>query len=204
MMNKKDKTEFLFSRIGEIDDSLIDEALTYKREHRKNYNFGMLAACLALVFVIAVAMPILRRFEELGDNKNSDVATDVPKTYDSLDELLSDSYGGNFKKLDSFESLSYVGSASIVWMYKDSGEVYVKQLSADELETIGEHLGEGEEVGERSPEFNCLVWILNGEGKVVSPYLKENAGNEGFEVFDYEAEIIPDEDLINCISDILH
>ena len=205
MMNKKDKTEILFSHIGEIDDQLLNEAMTYRREKRSGYNFGMLAACLALIFVIAVAMPILRRFEDIGGNKDSEGnAADVPESYASLDELLADNYGGDFKKLESFDSLEYLDEASLVWQYKESGEVYVRYLSEDELETISEHLGDGEEVGNASPEFTCRVWILNGEGKVVSPYLKESAGNESFEVFDYEAEIIPDEDFVNCISDILN
>ena len=47
------------------------------------------------------------------------------------------------------------------------------------------------------------VWVLDGKGNVSTPYLKTSRGNIGCEIFDYEAEIIPDERLVDCISDIL-
>ena len=204
MMNKNDKTELLFSRIGEIDDQLLNEAITYKRSRRKIYNFGMLAACLTLILAVAVIFPMLNRIGGVSGDKNSDAVIDPMNKYVSLDAVFVDSYGGSYKKLDSFESLSYVGKASLVWQYSDSGEIYSRSLSASELEKLTEKMGRGEQVGERSPKLECIVWVLDGEGNVISPYLKDGAGNVGCEVFDYEVEIIPDDSFVECVSDILY
>ena len=206
MMNKNNKTERLFSYIGEIDDKLLEEAISYKRVQRNGFNFGMLAACLALIFVIAVALPTLRRFEELGGNQISGEKEELSpeKPYVALDALFVDSYGGAYERLDSLDELSYVGDASLVWQFGDSGEIYSKKLTQSELENITKHLGDGEEVGDSSPQISCRVWILDGNGRVVSPYLKESKGNEGCEIFDYEPEIIPNDELVSCISDVLN
>lgn len=203
-MNKNDKMNMLFSQIGEIDDSLLDEAINYKAAHRKSFNFGMLAACLALVFAIAVTFPMFNRMKNAVGNKDAEVAEDIAESYHSLDSLLMDSYGGKYQKLNSFESLSYTDSASLVWQYLDSGEIYVKKLNGSQLEEVTENIGKGDQVGEDSPEISCKMWVLDGEGNVISPYLKGGAGNIDCTVFDYEVEIIPDESFVECISDILH
>jgi hypothetical protein len=203
-MNKNDKTNMLFSGIGEIDDGLLEEAMNYKSSRRKSFNFGMLAACLALILVISVTFPMLNRTKDAVGNSDPEKIEGVPETYTSLDSLLMDSYGGSYQKLNSFDSLSYTDSASLIWQYVDSGEIYVKRLSSSELEEVTESIGRGAQVGEESPEIGCKMWVLDGEGNVISPYLKGGAGNVDCTVFDYEVEIIPDESFVECISDILH
>ena len=204
MMNKKDKAELLFSGMGEIDDQLLHEAINYKRSRRSAYNFGMLAACLVLILAIAVIFPMINRVGNASGDENYDGEAEMIPEYISLDALFVDSYGGGYKMLDSFESISYVGKASLVWQYSDSGEIYSKPLSDSELAKLTEKMGRGEQVGERSPKLECMVWILDGNGNVISPYLKDGAGNVGCEVFDYDVEIIPDDSFVECVSDILH
>ena len=53
MKNRKEKLEYLFDVIGEIDDKLLNEALEYKPARKRQYNLGLIAACLA-VFVAIV------------------------------------------------------------------------------------------------------------------------------------------------------
>ena len=204
MMNKKDKTELLFSGIGEIDDNLLNEAVTYKSNRRKNYNFGMLAACFALIFVVAIAFPLLDRAKNMSDHMELDTEADASEVYYSLDNLLADSHGGKYQKLDSFDTLSYFGDAGLVWQNVDSGDIYFTSLTAYQLEEVTENLGRGEHVGEESPEISCKIWILDGEGNVMSPYLKSGSGNLDCAIFDYEVEIIPDDSFVECVSDILH
>ena len=196
-MNIKEKSEFLFSRIGEIDDGLVYEAAEYKPLRKKSYNFAMIAACFALIMVVAVVSPLLRN---LGSMSNEV----VEGPYASLDALLLDSKSEKFETVESPEELTYIGQASLVWQYEDDGELYVVPLSIGQLNSVTKKLGSGEDVGDRSPELDCRVWVLDGKGNVTSPYLKEGAGNEGCTIFDYEAEIIPDEELIKRISEILN
>ena len=220
MMDKKDKAERLLDSIGNIDDSLIDEAIGYKAARRVNlYRFGLMAACIALVFVIAVASPLLRKLAEVGNGgaqggeNNNGVVENTNKNEGNEDEVGNDRLGTSMLSIrdslegydvyPSAENLSYVGQTSLVWRYADSDEVYVATLSSKQLGELMDAMGSGKEVGESSPELDCYVWIVDGQGAVVSPYLKDNAGNEGCEVFDYEAEIIPDDDFVDCVSEIL-
>ncbi|MBE6685509.1 MAG: hypothetical protein E7592_07700 [Ruminococcaceae bacterium] len=220
MMDKKDKAERLLDSIGNIDDSLIDEAIGYKAARRVNlYRFGLMAACIALVFVIAVASPLLRKLAEVGNGgaqggeNNNGVVENTDKNEGNEDEVGNDRLGTymlsirdsieGYDVYPSAENLSYVGQTSLVWRYADSDEVYVATLSSKQLGELKEAMGSGKEVGEVSPELDCYVWIVDGQGAVVSPYLKDGAGNEGCVIFDYEAEIIPDEEFVECVSEIL-
>lgn len=220
MMDKKDKAERLLDSIGNIDDSLIDEAIGYKAARRVNlYRFGLMAACVALVFVIAVASPLLKKLAEVGNGgaqggeNNNGVVENTDKNEGNEGEVGNDRLGTymlsirdsleGYDVYPSAENLSYVGQTSLVWRYADSDEVYVATLSSKQLGELMDAMGGGKEVGESSPELDCYVWIVDGQGAVVSPYLKDNAGNAGCEVFDYEAEIIPDDDFVDCVSEIL-
>lgn len=199
MMNKMKKTEYLLREIGEIDDRLLHEAICYKPARHSGFRWGALAACLAFVFILTVVTPMLRAFSEIGEN---DEVQNDPVVYESLDALLTDSVG-YYASNQSVQSLSYTDSAKLVWQEADSKELYVCYLSEAELARLQREMGRGEEVGERSPELNMKVWVLDGEGNVRSPYLKPTVGNTGCEIFDYEAEIMPTESLIQCISEIL-
>ena len=66
MNDKERKIDALFSSIGEIDDALIEEAITYKRVRKRSFNFAALAACIALVIVLAIAAPLIDRLVDLG------------------------------------------------------------------------------------------------------------------------------------------
>ena len=80
-----------------------------------------------------------------------------------------------------------------------------RNLTKNEVSRIHNLLGKGESVGASSPDLLCRVWLVCGDGIVLSPYLKNTDGNKGHAVlFDYEAEILPSSDLISCISDILN
>ena len=195
-MNINEKSQLLFECIGEINDDLIHEAEEYKPKKKRSYNLALIAACFALVMVIVLASPLIRNLTGMSNE-----ATDKPV---NLDSVLLDSKDAGFETVSSPESLSYVGGASLVWQYEESGEYYVARLSARELNDLTKSMGRGEEVGERSPQLSCRVWVLDGRGSVTSPYLKEGSGNDGCTVFDYEAEIIPDETLVERISEILN
>ncbi|MBQ8408249.1 MAG: hypothetical protein IJY39_05235 [Clostridia bacterium] len=199
MMNRMKKTEYLLREIGEIDDRLLHEAVCYKPVRRSSYKWGMLAACLALIFVLSVAGPLMRALSNVSGENVSDA---VPEVYTSLDELLLDSEDRFFEVSDP-EALSYTGSASLVWKDSESGRLYQLYLSDYQFSRLKSEMGKGDEVGESSPKLSCQVWVLDGEGNVRSPYLKDNTGNVGCDIFDYEAEILPTEALIRCISEML-
>ncbi|MBQ4090943.1 MAG: hypothetical protein IJC64_01360 [Clostridia bacterium] len=196
MKNKDRKIEELLSAIGEIDDDLLHEAQTYRVARRISFNVKALAACLAIAFVLAIALPLIRSLEGLNESVPSESAV-------ALDQVMLDLRGGSYHTYSSFDELSYVGKAQLVWQYSDSDEVCALPLTNQQLSRIERAMGKGEATGQSSPELYCKIWVLDGKGNVASPYLKKGAGNVGCEVFDYDAEIIPDESMVECISDII-
>ena len=199
MNNKEKKVNDLFSSIGEIDDALINEAMTYRRVRKRSFKLAPIAACLVLAVVLAVAMPLISRF-----GNNSGMEDPSQNAACALDVLFLECKGGEYTRYESFEDLSYVGVATIVWQYTDSGEIYALSLTEQQLRYIEEKLGEGTQTGSESPALSCKVWILDGRGNVKSPYLKNEDGNVGCVIFDFEAEIIPNDAFVKCISDIIN
>lgn len=198
-MNREQKTNDLLIAIGEIDDAFIHEATTYRRARKRSFKIAPIAACLALAVVLAVAMPLISRFGNNGESP-------APEQNEAcaLDLLFLECKGMEFDRYESFDELSYVGVATLVWQYEDSGEIYALALTEYQLSLIESRLGKGQSTGESSPELSCRVWILDGKGNVKTPYLKNDEGNVGCVIFEFEAEIIPDDAFVKCISDIIN
>ena len=138
-----------------------------------------------------------------GMDEELENAPGAAQPYGKLDLLLNEQKDEEkYQKLDSAEELSYVGRASLVWQYEEGGEIYVAELTSAQLASLQSYTGSGTQVGKDSPAIAVSVWVLDGKGNVSTPYLKTSRGNLGCEIFDYEAEIIPDERLVDCISDI--
>ena len=222
-MNKNEKSQYLLSMVGEIDDAILIEAASYKRRRKKTFIIPVIAACLSVVMVLSMALPLavavtvggligdfnsptLGGNESQGATEEEDIGNEPEgvQPYGKLDLLLTEQKKeGKYQKLDSAEELSYVGTASLVWQYEEGGELYVAELTSAQLASLQSYTGSGTQVGKDSPAIAVSVWVLDGKGNVSTPYLKASRGNIGCEIFDYEAEIIPDERFVNCISDIL-
>ena len=200
MRSRREKAEYLLCEIGEIDDKLLAEASAYRPVRRQNFRYGMIAAVLLFAFVMVVARPLVGIYSDLsGENE---VANDLPDRFVELDSILSaetDYITNSF----ALNRLSHTGAPRLVWENKESGEVSVCYLTVDELSQIRENMGKGSAVEENATSLTCNVWVVDEYGKVTTPYLKASAGNEGCDLFDYDPEIIPSEELIQCISDIL-
>lgn len=198
MRNLNEKSEYLLRMMGDIDDNLVEEAAKYRPFIRSKYAFCTIAACFLLMICLTAAVPLLRIWGVI-----------VPPASDAgekrtLDALMSDvREGGGYTRLDSADELDYVGCSSLAWRYSDSDDIYIVPLSSSELARLNTSVGRGENVGEVSPTLECCVWILDGKGGVTTPYLKSNAGNIGCTVFDYEAEIVPNDEFIQAVSEIL-
>ena len=212
MMTKYQKAEHLFASIGEIDDGLVSEALRYYPVKRRRAWIPILAACLSIALVISftlsftTAIPIISfLFGTMGDANQGAQPPLEEQTFDSLDSLMEAQKGSDsYVRYESAASLASFKDAGIIWQYEEGGDYYVKPITSTQLSKVQNLMESGEEVGESSPELSCRVWICDGKGNVRSPYLKNSAGNTDSAVFDYEAEIIPDEDFVECISDILN
>lgn len=198
---KRIKAEYLLLEIGEIDDALVHDAENYHPERSSRPRLLLIAAAFVLVFALVIGTPLISRLVSPKAEGEGDIDLQVY----SLDALISESDTAKYSFVSTSADLPYFdGGAHVVWQTEGSDGYYVSDtLSKRELSELSASIGKGESVGDTSPELECKVWILYGDGRVVTPYLKTSSGNVSSEVFDYEAEIIPTDSFVSCISDIL-
>ena len=202
--SKQEKIEYLFDEIGRINDSLIHEAMVYRRVPKKlpikaiSVAASLLVACLVLFHA---GSGILSKFSR--DEGTVDEALRAA----SLEQLLTEQTDLLDCRLLSAEGelAFFDGNAYLVWQETNGNRLYVSRpLASYELEKLKKTAMQGTPVGEESPVSDCRVWILCGDGSVFSPYLRSSAGNIGVgELFDYNAEVIPSSDFTTYVSDIL-
>lgn len=203
-----EKIKYLFREIGGIDDRLIHEAATYRPRQSAMPRVMLIAACLALSLVLSVgAFLLANRKDDASDDEavGQPPVSESPATPDLDTILLSQRETASYTVLDSADALDlFSGNARVVWQYADSDALCVsRELTGNEIKDLSAELGKGVSVGDASPALSCKVWIVMGDGRVVSPYLKSSAGNCGSDLFDYNAEILPNATFTSCISEIL-
>lgn len=208
-MNAKNKPKiaYLFRELGEIDEALLQEALTYRPRRTAFPRALMLAACLTLSFLLCFGTVLIALRANGGKNDLENPPLEDTKGNVTLDQLLlAQADVGHYTTLQTPDDADYFGGKGyVVWQYADSNELCVSRaLSDNELTTLTCAVKKGTSVGEDAPTLSCRVWVILGNGEVISPYLRESAGNRGYaELFDYDAELIPSEEFVSCVSDIL-
>ncbi len=219
---KRKKAAQLFLAMGQIDDALLQEAMLYRPRRRSSAlsRVILLAATLSTLAVVLVAGVIvaMRANKDLVtpptvndpslESPNGSVEEDQAAL--ALDALLLGKTYNNagapfFTAVEEESDLPFFsGNAHIIW--EKDGVYYVSRvLTQREIKALTGELGKGERVGEQSPTLSCRVWILLPDGTVLSPYLESSFGNTANgSLFDYQAELIPSDALISCISGILN
>lgn len=221
---KRKKAEILLDAIGEIDEAMLDEALEYRKKPRVNVKIISIAASIALIFALVASSELVKRITDImGENKGeSPTVTDTPndgentpndenRPSDSEVELTLDRVFENLSNKDEYASvtdpdtLPYLdGRVYIVWQYEGVERYYISEpLSDGEFNTIKDALGKGRLTGNESPTLSTRVWVLLGDGRVISPYLEASPGNVSSEIFDYEVEIIPNKAFADKLQGIL-
>ncbi|MBQ7346660.1 MAG: hypothetical protein IJW55_01750 [Clostridia bacterium] len=204
---KQAKTAYLFREIGGIDDRLVQEAMLY-RPRKILPQFFLIAACITLSLALSVGAFLISMRGDKKDESNrndGDLAYTDGTVAPTLDKILSEADA--YTTVASAEALDYFsGNAYVVWQHTDSDEVYVSRVLTDrELEKLTKEIGNGKAVGAQETELTSRVWIVVGDGSVLSPYLKPSDGNIGSaELFDYNAELIPSDSFNSQISEILN
>ena len=200
-----EKTKYLFRAIGEIDDRLVQEAAFYRPRRSALSRVMLVAACLSLSLVLSVGAFLLANRRDSVKDEGTPPASGTPAVANLDVLLLNQRDNASYTTVSSAEELDlFSGEVRVVWQYADSNEICVSRaLTVRESANLTAHFGSGTNVGDESPMLSCKVWITLGDGTVVSPYLKASAGNLGTELFDYNAEILPTQGFISCISEIL-
>ena len=205
--SKREKAEYLLREIGHVRDVFLVEAMadqgSSQRRPRRIGRVLALAACLLLAVTVSMSGVLRRYLLPHGNGGGEGKPTDV-LTLDSL--LLQTRSEGAFGEC-SYDALDFFGGRGyVVWQYGEEETLcYSRPLQANELQTLVDEIDRGEQVGEAVPALDCRVWILLGNGEVLSPYLANTDGNRAAATLaDYEAELIPSEEFVSSLSEILN
>lgn len=210
---QEEKLRYLVDELGRVDDRFLAETMTYRSPRTLSWKLPTAIAASVLAIVVSASLilgSILPSTPDVGTQApNTPPAQNVPDTPlspPSLDALLAESTHAPFGTIQSADAVNYFGGTYLVWQTSDSDTLYrSRELTDKETKRLISLIETGTPVGSVSPEQLCRVWLLCGDGTVITPYLPNTAGNIGMSVlFDYEAELLPSDELISCISDILN
>jgi hypothetical protein len=207
---RKEKINRLFDAIGELDDYTIQQAMDYrpaKRNSRQDLflRLGAIAACILLIVGIASWMERLLKAPSFSPEENYPTADEVPQSLDALFQSKIDS--GSCIPLSATQARERMGNGFYYLMWEDAqtGQLYTSEpLTKNQMRRLQEHMGKGTAVGPDEPSPFYRVWLVCGDGSVLTPYLKSSNGNVGYmTLFDYDAELYPSKEFISCVSQIL-
>ncbi len=211
--------EKLFDEIGLIDDRFITEAATpYVRVRglRALRAVAIAAAAVTLAVTMALGAFVVGMIA-LGGKKDADSMNDETRYEEDMDNslnsvsTLSEKLEGMREntaslKTDRADIELFDGTPKIIWKYADEETYRVRSITEGELNVLTERLKEnkGEKLqGDTDGGLEGL-WISTGDGKVISPYLEQTAGNVGYgEIFEYEPEYEPAEDFSEYLCDVI-
>lgn len=204
--DKQQKARDLFESVGEIDDAILQEALTYMPQKRRQLQWRLLplAACLILCTALLLASLRFLRPPQSTTPSNDRLQGDSGPSLDAILLELRDRDVG--QSVTSEQAVPFFdGYAYLVWQYRDSGELCISQaLSGQELASLSAEFGKGERIDPDTASQACRLWLVLGNGEVYSPYLPLSSGNVGqADLFDYEAELRLSDGLIAAVTGIL-
>lgn len=190
--NKKQASEYLFSEIGQIDDYYISEADIYVKyktvfKPKRTANFRKIAIAAVIAFLI-LAVPImnaLRFFDKDQSIVPTYMSEAIGKVSKSNKDLITDPHNINL----------FDRKVKIIWKIKDSNKYYcvsISEMKAEKLLKDTMNLSKNSTKITSKKEYNELVWINDGYGHVITPYLEFTDGNIGYgTLFDYNPEYEP-------------
>lgn len=205
----------LYDAIGGIDDKLIADAMTparareYAKTKQRHRITQVAVACLfCLVGAVILRLPVFRGSQNEPSDTDSDthsnIIQDKHEVHMTLESMLESASNSPQVKQIKLENIDlHDNTAKLIWQYKGEEEYNVtlisKQSSLDTITTQLDHPAT-QLSAEDSESVGVKVWLSYGDGKVVSPYLKNTRGNTGYGVlFDYSAEVEPSEKLTSTI-----
>ncbi len=214
---KMRSAERLFDAIGMIDDRIIADAAEChsKTPNRKEvpflrrYAVSLTALLLAVLMVgsfVIANLSNLANSDSLNENLKDNVGV-IDETRKSLDFVLS-AATPNTATLSLDEIDFFDGEVSLIWNYGGEDVYHKLTFEAKNAESeIKNCMSKSVEQipAEKEDLTLCRVWVSYGNGEVVSPYLKESAGNVGYaELFEYSPEVIPSDSFCDLVTDTLN
>ncbi len=198
-MSKREKAERLYGAIGELDDIFIHEAIAYKKK-RFSFSVQRLSLVLTAILICVASVFIIRSglIEYDKDDGSSDTPNNGTSEYVlTLDSVLADAEGEYFfseSEIDLFDG-------SVKFICYDGEKYKAVRVFESPLNIVGAMSFAS---SQDMPEPKLKVWLCDGNGLVVTPYLKQSQGNIGYNtLFDYIPEGIPSAEFSEYVNRIV-
>ena len=209
--NKLQKAEYLLCELSGVEDRYLAQALAFRKPQRANLfrRTALLAACLTLSFVLCISVLLLN--DRKDESMNGDLAQNSSEIGEQsfvwkLDTVLQDSEGMSATQIDAETFDFFSGESRVVWQYEGDAHFYMSRaLTKKEVTALRNVAKENtQKPSSFAKEPNVRVWVVEADGTVWTPYLQYTDGNlAAAAFFDYHAEIVPSDDWISWVSDLI-
>lgn len=215
--------ERIFDEIGLIDDRFISEAETsYVPASRRTGWRRFLIAAVSVTLVVSIGVGILVT-GMLSAQKNHSPEADMDAVDTQIGGLTQDGSTSAQRTLSArLEAIKrktadmkvneadielFGNTPKVIWKYSEEDSYRVCNITEWQVKTLVQKLSEnkGERVDSKAVSDKLDgVWIATGDGRVISPYLEQTAGNTGYgEIFEYVPEYEPSEDFSEYLCDVI-
>ncbi len=191
----------LYEEIGGVDERYLQQAATYRaRKQSPVWRAVLIAAALLLCFTLlvgtvsaSVTIGVIRALINSGEQVPEEIAPIA-----QMEQAMAQEQHVSL----SAEQLDFFGRPTLIWSEQGSDEYHSVMLSTYECERLVYLMQiNRQEYTEQSESPKYQIWLSFGDGVVVSPYLRNTAGNAGHgEVFDYDPELEMSDDLAEQIA----
>ena len=192
----------LYEEIGYVDERFLQEAAAY-RARKKSPMWRTLLIAAAVLLSITLLLGTVAASVTIGvigalidREEQPDQETLTPM--EQMEKTMAQS---SLKPL-SADELAFFGTPTLIWSEQGSDEYYSVTLSKSQCEQLVYLMQSSRrEYTAQSVQPTYQIWLSFGDGVVVSPYLKNTAGNAGHgTVFDYDPELEMSDDLAEYIA----
>ena len=192
----------LYEEIGYVDERFLQEAASYRaRKKSPAWRALLIAAALLLSFTVllgtvaaGVTIGVIGALIDREEQPDQETLTPM----EQMEKTMAQS---SLKPL-SADELAFFGTPTLIWSEQGSDEYYSVTLSKSQCEQLVYLMQSSRrEYTAQSEQPTYQIWLSFGDGVVVSPYLKNTAGNAGHgTVFDYDPELEMSDDLAKYIA----
>ena len=192
----------LYEEIGYVDERFLQEAASYRaRKKSPAWRVVLIAAALLLSFTLllgtvaaGVTIGVIGALIDREEQPDQETLTPM----EQMEKTMAQS---SLKPL-SADELAFFGTPTLIWSEQGSDEYYSVTLTKSQCEQLVYLMQSSRrEYTAQSEAPKYQIWLSFGDGVVVSPYLKNTAGNAGHgAVFDYDPELEMSDDLAEYIA----
>lgn len=192
----------LYEEIGGVDERYLQEAGAYRaRKKSPAWRTLLIAAALLLSFTVllgtvaaGVTIGVIGALIDREEQPDQETLTPV--------EQMELAMAQSALQPLSADELALFGAPTLIWSEQGSDEYYSVTLTKSQCEQLVYLMQSSRrEYTAQSEQPTYQIWLSFGDGVVVSPYLKNTAGNAGHgAVFDYDPELEMSDDLAEYIA----